>query len=1058
MLKQILKQRLRLAGEQGSRLTHLLFLAVSMMAFSVVALTVASSLFLSRVGATYLPLSYVLMGLISLPAYTWLSQVVDRYSRVLLCQIFLIVGTILAVVLRGLLELDATWTYYALHVGSYFQWILVPEVLFPSLVSDYFTSLDWKRYAPYLKMAMAVGGLLGGGLTALLAGKISPENLLWILPGLYAIALFQLTYFDARQKPLAGSPTPDDTSEEFNWTTLPALLHNYPIIFFLASSTFLYILLYSIAEFEYLSIYAHTFADKQQLTRFLGLMRVANNILPFFILYLVTRPLIARLGVSRMNLVYPLTTIASFTSLATHLNLPAAIACNFNADGLDDSLNQPIHNLNYNAVPYQIVGRVRAISNGLVYSVGLAIAGLLLWVSKSLLTPFQIACVGLGIAVIFLIARYLMGQSYLRSLLTLLRSGTIQLEQVSEGLTRLPAQYRPQIRALLTSRDRLEQNLGVELARRTEHPSQFLDEIDRLLPEADRVLERTLLKFFATTPDPAINRYLRDRLARSPQPIQRLALIALIARKEPLEDSELRALCQSCDPVLKALTYIALEQANSTDPVLKANYGLYWLSNLDSATTRVLIESIRGTGDRKYIPLLKLLVVEGPLEVKRQALEALALFVRPGDRDLAELAATELAHFDPLLRAAALKLLGIARHPDLLPHVARGLDHPNLAVRLWAAKSLAAYGESGLALAEERLQSPRTEVVEAAIAAIGQVGTRRAETLLFNHLKPYYTLVQSSLRWKQLLPERKRWQLLRIAIQDFQDRLIHRVLYVLSNLDREGTSSTIRRILHTSNLRLKANALETLASGRYRRFVVPILPLLEPENEGGELGGAAANVLAETSKTSDRWIRLASSLAAGKGLPPDWVWPTVLDLDGLPLVPEGDELFLKRTLFLKTVPLFEPLFLDELLLANRALQCETFAAGEILCQQGTMGRGLYIVWRGEVELVQEGGSDVKGARIAMRSPKETSVESALSVLDKAEIETRTAIGLKPSQYFGEMTLLDDVALPFSAIARSDCTILTLSRSEFSPLINLYPRLLMGLSLAGGGFPLFSRHS
>ncbi|MDY7012505.1 MAG: HEAT repeat domain-containing protein, partial [Cyanobacteriota bacterium] len=888
MLKQMLKQRLGLAGEQGGRLLHLLFLAISMMAFSVVALTVASSLFLSRVGAAYLPLSYVLMGLVSLPAYTWLSQVVDRYSRVLLCQIFLVGGILLTLGLRGLLELDATWTYYALHVGSYFQWILVPEVLFPSLVSDYFTSLDWKRYAPFLKMAMAVGGLLGGGLTALLAGKISPENLLWSLPVLYAIALAQLTYFNARQTPLTGESTASETADALNWKTLPTLLRNYPIIFFLASSTFLYILLYSTAEFEYLSIYARTFADKQHLTRFLGLMRVANNILPFFILYLVTRPLIARLGVSRMNLVYPLTTIASFTGLATHLNLPAAVLCNFNADGLDDSLNQPIHNLNYNAVPYGMVGRVRAISNGLVYSVGLAIAGLLLWVSKSVLTPLEIAYVGIALSVIFLLARYLMGQSYLRSLLTLLRSGTIELEQVGEGFTRLPAQYRPQILSLLTSGDRLEQNLGLELARRTEQPSQFLPEIDVLLPEADRILERSLIKFFATTGDPAINRYLRDRLAHSSERIQQIALIALIARKHPLEDSELRALSESPNPALKALTYIALEQANSSDAQLKANYGLYWLSNLDSATTSVLIESIRSTGDRKYIPLLKLLAVDGPLEVKRQALEALALFARPGDRDLADLAASELTNFDPLLRATALKLLGIARHPDLLPHVAKGLDHPNLAVRLWAAKSLAAYGESGLALAAERLRSPRTEVGEAAIAAIGQVGTRRAEHLLFEHLKPDYALVQPSLRWMRSLPERKRWQLLRIAIQDFQDRLIQRVLYILSNLDREGTASTIRRILNTSDLRLKANALETLASGRYRRFVMPILPLLERDSEGGEIAGATTNVLSETLKARDRWICLASSYAAGNGLPPNWVWPTILDLDGFPLVPEAD--------------------------------------------------------------------------------------------------------------------------------------------------------------------------
>lgn len=1043
MLKQILKQRLRLAGEQGSRLAHLLLLAVSMMAFSVVALTAASSLFLTRVGAAYLPLSYVLMGLVSLPAYTWLSQVVDRYSRVRLCQAFLLLGILLSLLLRGLLELDATWTYYALHVGSYFQWILVPEVLFPSLVSDYFTSLDWKRYAPFLKMAMAVGGLLGGGLTALLATTMPPENLLLSLPILYAIALAQLVYLDARQMPLTASSSATETEDRWSWKTLPTLLQSYPIIFFLASSTFFYILLYSIAEFEYLGIYAQTFPDSQQLTRFLGILRIANNVLPFFILYFVTRVAIARLGVSRTNLIYPLTTLLSFIGLATHFNLPAAVLSNFNADGLDDSINQPIHNLNYNAVPYAMVGRVRAISNGLVYSLGLALAGILLWVSKSILTPLQIVYIAIGLSVLFLIARYFMGQSYVRSLLTLLHSGSVKLEQVSEGLTRLPSQYRWQIRSLLTRRDRLAQNLGLELARRMEHPSQFLPQIDVLVQNPDRALERSLLNFFKTNDDPELSHYLHARLASKNETVQRMALIALIASKQPLDDGELRALAQSPNPALQALTYVALEEANSKDAELKAHYSIFWLSNLDRATASVLIEGLRSTGDRKYIPLLQSLAAHASLEVKRQCLETLALLARPGDRELAALAAAKLTQLDPLLRATALKLLGIARHPEVLPQVAKGLEHPNLAVRLWAAKSLAAYGESCLPLAKERLQSPRAEVVEAAIAAIGQVQTRRAENLLFEHLKPDYSLVRPSMRWLRSLPQTDpRYSPLKIAIEDYRDRLIHRLLYILSNLDREGTSSTIRRILHAADARLKANALETLAAGRYRRFVVPVLPLFEQQDEGSTISAGTRDVLPETLKASDRWIRLAASFVAGKGLPPNWTWPTVLDLDGIPHIPDTDEHFLKRTLFLKTVSLLEHLFLDELLLVNRALQCQQFSAGESICTPGTAGRGLHIVWQGSVMVTEM----LAPEPISPRSPG----ESAMSVLSKVKVKVPAIAYLKPGQFFGEMTLLDDAPLTFSAITRSDCTILTLSRVDFSPLVNLYPRLLMGLSLAGMG--------
>lgn len=1034
-LKQFIKQCLGLTGESGSRVAHLLLLAVSMMGFSVVALTAASSLFLSRVGASYLPLSYILMGLVSLPAYTWLSQVVDRYNRVRLCQAFLISAALFFLALRGLLVFDATWTYYALHVGCYFQWILVPEVLFASLVSDYFTALDWKRYAPFLKMAMAVGGLLGGGLTVLLAAEFPPENLFLVLPIFYAIAFLQLVYLNARQRPLSA-PTAADGEGAINWQTLPALLQDYPIIFFLGSSTFFFILLYSIAEFTYLGIYAEHFSDPRELTSFLGTMRAANNILPFFILYFVTRAAIANWGVSRSNLIYPLTTFLSFIGLATNFNLPAAIFSNVNSDGLDDSLNQPIHNLNYNAVPYAIVGQVRAIANGFVYSFGLAVSGLILWLSKSLLTPLQIAYTGIGLSLLFLVARYWMGQSYVRSLLTLLKSGSANLEQVGEGFTHLPNRYRPQIRLLLTRDDSLSHNLGLELARRIERPSQFLSEVNALLENLDPSVERSLLNFFKTPGDPELSRYLHQCLASPSETVQRLALLAVIASKQVIKRHELHALALSLNPTIQALTYIAVEEAQHDDEEFRALYPPSWLLNLDRAAAGVTIDSLRSTGDRKYIPLLTSLVSHSCPEVKRKALEALAFFARSGDLELALLAATQLSAFDLPLRAAALKLLSVARHPAVLPQLARGLEHSNLAVRLWAAKALAAYGEEGLPLAAKQLRSPRAEVAEAAIAAIGQVRTRAAENLLLEHLKADYSLVLPSLRWQAAIPPNNPdLQPLRIAIEDFRDRLSHRVLYVLSNLDREGTASTIRRILSTSDARLKANALETLAAGSYRRFVVPVLPLFEPQPSGTYNLVATQKSLAEALKASNCWIRLAASFATGGGVPNSWQWPEEFTPEDLPPTPSAEAQFLERTLFLKTVSLLEPLFLDELLRINRALRCEHFAVGEILCAAGTMGRGLHIVWRGKVEIAPTASTEPIGAR--------SQGESALSVLEPTDIEALPY--LKPGQFFGEMTLLDDAPLSFSAIARSDCTILTLSKGDFSALVDLYPRLLMGLS-------------
>ncbi|NES85420.1 MAG: hypothetical protein F6K10_30645 [Moorea sp. SIO2B7] len=291
MLNRLIEQRFGISIQQGQRLAHLLFLAVSIMTFSVMALILGSSIFLTHAGAEYLPLSYLLMGLLSIPVYTWLSQVVDRTSRPKLFRYLLLVAMVVALILRGLIPLDTLPVYYVIHISFYFQWILVTEVLFPSLVADYFTSLDWKRYTPFLRMAIAVGGLLGGGLTSLLATQISTENMLLALPGLYAVVFAQLLYLEYTQTPIEGSSTEEEEGLVDNLKTLPLLLKNYPIISFLATSTFLFIVLYTVAEFQYFSIYSQTFND-QDLTTFLGIMRIVNNLIPFIILYFVTRPLI----------------------------------------------------------------------------------------------------------------------------------------------------------------------------------------------------------------------------------------------------------------------------------------------------------------------------------------------------------------------------------------------------------------------------------------------------------------------------------------------------------------------------------------------------------------------------------------------------------------------------------------------------------------------------------------------------------------------------------------------------------------------------------------------
>ena len=168
--------------KQFDRLPQLLLLAVTVLIYNVMAMAIANSLFVSQVGAGQLPIAFMLIGLCSLPIYGAFSQIADRYSRPQVFRYVLLGSIVLMVGLRWLINLDATWVYYVLLMAIFFQWDFYNNLLYPGLLTDYFTILEYKRYAPFIGIAQAVGTLVGGGLTLLLSNYFPSPELLWCLP------------------------------------------------------------------------------------------------------------------------------------------------------------------------------------------------------------------------------------------------------------------------------------------------------------------------------------------------------------------------------------------------------------------------------------------------------------------------------------------------------------------------------------------------------------------------------------------------------------------------------------------------------------------------------------------------------------------------------------------------------------------------------------------------------------------------------------------------------------------------------------------------------------
>lgn len=1020
------------------RLTPFLGLAASIMVLNVFAYTLASSLFITHAGAEGLPLSYIAIGLVAVPLYTWFSQVVDCYKHTRIFQVLLVGGMLFSLVLREAIGLDTLPVYYIIYIVFYFQWTLQLDVLFPSLVSDYFTSREYNRNIPYLTMAQGVGGLLGGGLTSLLSSYFSTQDLFLILPVLYAAIGIQLIYIDLVEDPLEKSRSPSARNNSFveNLKVLPLLWKRYPIIGFLIASIVLWITLYSLAEFQYYQIYEATFkGNDRELTKFLGLFRAGNDILQLLILYFVTRPLIARWGVVHMNLLYPLTTFVGFVTLALRATFPSAIFLNFNNAALETAVNQPAYTLNYNAIPQNFMGRVRSLVDGIFYSLGLAVSGVLLWVSQSFLTPVQTITIGVFLSAIFLGVRYAIGKTYLESLISMLRAGSARWDEVNEGLTQLPDTYRSQIRQLLQSDVRQSQILGLELAARIDRPSQFITDIENLPLEEDAKIYREVVTLFSTVHDRGIHTYLRDQLTKKRETLRAIALESLIASKQILSDAELRSLLATANPNLQILACIAAENAETTDPQLRGICQQLWQVQMDDATQRLVVRGISSTGNPKLIPILREILIHASAEVKKEGLNALAALKPLGNESLAELAIPELDHPDPAVRVAAIELLGAIRSPQFLDEIARGLKDFDVNVRLQSAGAIAKYGDASLSRTASLLNLSRPELVETAIVAIAQVRTRRAENLLWQHLQSDYEQVSHLVRWQQQIPAPDpQWQALRTVLRDYSQRLIYKVLYVLSWLGHERTVRYVYQMLTSDDARRRANAVEALVSLKHRRFVLPILPLLEvTEDDRRSVQPIDLHrLLWEMLKAGDRWIRIGAILtfvAQGESAK---IKEYCLTCDRNSLVQRvaiqavespksvlALESEIERVLFLKTTPLLNYLSLDELLPINRAFVIEKFSAGDRICLEGAIDAKLYVVYRGRVCL----------------SRGEGSLKRVLSRLE-----------MKDS--FGENRLFKNDPNSCAVSADSDCVLLSLSRSSFDILVDLYPKLLICFQHAG----------
>lgn len=117
---------------------------------------------------------------------------------------------------------------------------------------------------------------------------------------------------------------------------------------------------------------------------------------------------------------------------------------------------------------------------------------------------------------------------------------------------------------------------------------------------------------------------------------------------------------------------------------------------------------------------------------------------------------------------------------------------------------------------------------------------------------------------------------------------------------------------------------------------------------------------------------------------------------------------MKAEEMLEKIVLFKGLTSDQISQLVKVAKSENFKAGEIVFKEGEKGDRLFIILSGSVRISKE----IPG-----------SGEEALAVL-------------KPGDFFGEMSLIDDVERSADAIANEPSTLLSIDRNSFDSILFL----------------------
>ncbi len=825
-----------------------------------------------------------------------------------------------------------------------------------------------------------------------------------------------------------------------------------------------------IIDFEYSKIFARAYPDSAQLTSFLGIVDGLTTVLALLIQWFVVPRCIRSMGVQGTNLIFPTLLTLSFAGIIAAPILLTGIFSRFTRSSLQPSLRGTTRTLILNAVPRKTSALVRSFNTGIVLPVG-QIAGALVLVSlKGLSIPILFPALGLLISAFYLFYSYLQNKAYGNALLDLLKEDKVNLLDLGDdelkqldatAVAAISERLRPDqasreaLRAGLPDDDNPQERVAaqeevslaaIELLRTVGSKPAF-DALRKHLPYDSPRLTAAALEALAAIGGESAVETLRPYVEDAEQVVRLAAIDGLrqlgdtgLARHmaATLDDPDMQVRARALSVVLSQPPSAATERANQL-----------WETMLDAddKDTRIAALSVfAGIPDPPLQGRLYRALDHPDADISRAALASLHELAAAGRIQALDSALLhKLEDPEVELREQTLQVLAAMGTDEALNHMLVLLDDEQPSVQEALANAIKPFGKRAVEPLMACLQSPQRSfrAKESALLALGRLDGVQADQFLTFWESELRELYRDKLMLTHLKSEAPQaadtFTFLQVALQDAYERRLSLLIQLLSVWSSPEVARLVANGLEDEDRSKRAQALEALESLSERRFTRLFLPILEADGERDAWRDLAQRqwsltypevdgILDDCCQSTDKWILIGAMLseqvrtAAANG---NWqqrlctlerdaedadVREIAQQLLGLAAAEPGLALT-DILLFLKRVPLFSQMSLNQLRAIAGQLVERHFSSTETIFDEGDFSRDLYLILTGQVDIVQQRGDTLQ-----------------------------TLVTLNDGDYFGDMAIFEERPRSAGAVAASDSRLLMLSPEGFRQTITQEPAI------------------